>query len=80
MIVMSSGSQLSELQSVSQNCETCQNCQSCQSCQSCLRLSTIVNNCQNVGQVMFPHYSDQMPQTSQVSRVGSLFECQLVKS
>ena len=29
----------------------------------------IVKNCQNVGHVMFPHHSDQMSQSSQVSRV-----------
>ena len=28
------------------------------------------NNCQNVGQVMFPHHSDKMSQRSQVSRVA----------
>ena len=26
--------------------------------------------CQNVGRVMFPHYSDQMSQWSQVSRIA----------
>ena len=29
-----------------------------------------VKNGQNVGQVMFPHHSDQMTQMSQVSRVA----------
>ena len=30
----------------------------------------IVENCQNVGQVMFPHHSAQVSQRSQVSRVA----------
>ena len=26
-----------------------------------------IQNCQNVGQVMFPHHSNQMPERSQIS-------------
>ena len=42
--------------------------------ENCQKMSTIVKivkkNCQNVGQVMFPHHSDQMSQRSQVSGIA----------
>ena len=53
------------------------NCQKCQNSQKLSKLSKIVKscqnckkNCQNLGQVMFPHHSDQMSQRSQVSRIA----------
>ena len=40
-----------------------------ENCQKMSKIVKIVKNCQNVGQVMFPHHSDQMSHRSQVSRV-----------
>ena len=37
--------------------------------ENCQNFQPNVQNCKNVGQVMFPHHSDQMSQRSQISRV-----------
>ena len=39
-------------------------------CKICKKKIKICQHCQNVGQAIFPHHSDQLSQRSQVSRVA----------
>ena len=60
---------MSEIVKTLKNCQKCQNSpkivQTIKNCQKLLKLLKIVKkNCQNVGQVMFPHHSDQMSERS----------------
>ena len=55
------------------NVTSLQDCQKfSNNCQHCKKnwKNWKLKNCQNVGQFMFPHHSDQMSQRSQVSRVA----------
>ena len=77
---------MSKLSKIVNNFKTLKNCPNYQKLivKKCLQLSKLLKivkkckknvkivkkNCQNVGQVMFPHHSDQMFQRSQVSRVA----------
>ena len=59
---------LSNLSKFSKNCQKLS--KTVKNCQQLSKIVKIVKkNCQNVGQVMFPHHSDQMSQRSQVSGV-----------
>ena len=77
-------SKLSKLSKIVKNCQNCQklsklsnivkNVKTLTNCPNYQKLSKVVKivkkNCQNVGQVMFPHHCDQMFERLQVSRVA----------
>ena len=64
-------SKLSKIVKIVENCQKCPKLlkKNVKNCQKLSKIVKIVQKNQNVGQVMFPHHSDQMFQKSQVSWV-----------
>ena len=74
--IVETGQNCQTMSKLSKNVQTIKNCQKLSKLSKIVKIVRIVKNCQkkkncqNVGQLMFPHHSGQMSQRSQVFGVA----------